>query len=284
MPEPLWWMTDDYTIPTALPDEIAQASGPRGVALVRAYPNGSTSKGWGLLPTGTTPGFMKSYMANRFRKDVVLQGYESDRWGFAIVMRSVRLVCIDIDGKNDGFTGVRKLGMLPVTLAETSKSGNGYHLFYSLPSDTWDPDKGFTQITDRIGFEQGVDLRGTGCVYHYKQQRWNNRKIVPLPQHLQDVLRKQKQRTQQQIEEIETLLNSGDDTEVLLMQDALLSDLRKPIQPGKRNNTLFAIGTKMKLAMVPNWGQLVHDRAMEVGLDIDEADKLLNNIIKYGSS
>ena len=284
MPDQPWWMTDSYTRAVALPDDFAQASGPRDVALVRAYPNGSTDRGWGLKPTEKSPGFMKTYMANRFRGDPVLFGFESGRWGFAIVMRSVCLVCIDIDGKNDGFTGVRKLGMLPVTLAETSKSGNGYHLFYSLPSDTWDPDKGFTQITDRIGFEQGVDLRGTGCVYHYKQQRWNNRKIVPLPQHLQDVLRKQKQRTQQQIKKIETLLNSGDDTEVLLMQDALLSDLRKPIQPGKRNNTLFAIGTKMKLAMVPNWGQLVHDRAMEVGLDIDEADKLLNNIIKYGSS
>ena len=54
--------------------------------------------------------------------------------------------------------------------------------------------------------------------------------------------------------------------------------------PGKRNNTLFAIGTKMKLAQVPNWGQLVHDRALEVGLDIEEADKLLNNIIKYGGA
>lgn len=40
----------------------------------------------------------------------------------------------------------------------------------------------------------------------------------------------------------------------------------------------------MKLAQVPNWGQLVHDRAIEVGLDIEEADKLLNNIIKYGGA
>lgn len=284
MQEQPWWMTDSYTRAVALPDEIAQASGPRGVALVRTFPNGSTDKGWGLRPTAMSPGFMKTYMANRFRGDTVLFGFESGRWDFAIVMRSVRLVCIDIDGKNDGFVGARKLGMLPHTLAETSKSGNGYHLFYSIPSDTWDPDEGFAKVGDRIGFEQGVDLRGTGCVYHYRQQRWNDRKIVPLPQHLQELLRKQKQRAAQQIEDIETLLNTGDDMEVLLMQDTLVSDLRKQIPPGKRNITLFAIGTKMKLAQVPNWGQLVHDRALEVGLDIEEADKLLNNITKYGGA
>lgn len=284
MQEQPWWMTDSYTRAVALPDEIAQASGPRGVALVRTFPNGSTDKGWGLRPTAKSPGFMKTYMANRFRGDTVLFGFESGRWDFAIVMRSVRLVCIDIDGKNDGFVGARKLGMLPHTLAETSKSGNGYHLFYSIPSDTWDPDEGFTQVGDRIGFEQGVDLRGTGCVYHYRQQRWNDRKIVPMPGHLQDILYKQKQRAAQQIEDIETLLNTGDDMEVLLMQDTLVSDLRKQIPAGKRNITLFAIGTKMKLAQVPNWGQLVHDRALEVGLDIEEADKLLNNIIKYGGA
>lgn len=284
MPEQPWWMTDSYTIGTALPDEIAQASGPRNVALVRAFLNGSTDKGWGLNPTNKSPGFMKAYMSNRFRSDTVLYGFHSGRWGFAIVMRSVRLVCIDIDGKNEGFVGARKLGMLPHTLAETSKSGTGYHLFYSIPSDTWDPDKGFAMVGDRIGFEQGVDLRGTGCVYHYKQQRWNDREIAPLPQHLLDTLLMQKQRAAQQVQDIEILLNSGDDTEVLLMQDTLVSDLRKPIHPGKRNNTLFAIGTKMKLAQVPNWGQLVHDRALEVGLDIEEADKLLNNITKYGGA
>lgn len=67
-----------------------------------------------------------------------------------------------------------------------------------------------------------------------------------------------------------------------MMQDSLITDLNQPIPAGRRNTTLFAIGTQMKQAQVSNWGQLLHDRALAVGLDIEEADKLLNNITKYG--
>ena len=64
--------------------------------------------------------------------------------------------------------------MLPPTLAETSKSGDGYHLFY-LVDEEWDDEKGYGLLGDRIGIEQGVDIRATGCVYHHPQQRWNDR-------------------------------------------------------------------------------------------------------------
>ena len=72
-----------------------------------------------------------------------------------------------------------------------------------------------------------------------------------------------------------------DPEEIAIMHDELITELSKPIPAGKRNNTLFAIGSKMAEAKVPDWQTLVGDRAVAVGLDEDEVDKLINNIAKY---
>ena len=90
--------------------------------------------------------------------------------------------------------GLAALGILPPTLAETSKSGNGYHLFYLVSEDEWDPNAGFGMFGDRIGIEQGVDFRGTGCVYHYQSQRWNDRPLAELPDRIKDRLKAAQQR------------------------------------------------------------------------------------------
>ena len=66
-----------------------------------------------------------------------------------------------------------------------------------------------------------------------------------------------------------------------MMHDDLITELAKPIPAGKRNNTLFALGSKMKEARVPEWSELLADRANEIGLDEDEIDKLIANIVKY---
>ena len=55
------------------------------------------------------------------------------------------------------------------------------------------------------------------------------------------------------------------------------------VETGKRNQTLFAIGSKMMLAQVPMWEDHLRDRAAQVGIDDDEADKLVANILKYGA-
>lgn len=276
MPQP-WWMTDTYNIGTPVPLELMDHAGPEGIALTRAWPNGTTDPGWGM------PAFIEKYTARRFARTerALLEGYRQDKWAFAFIMRSMRVICIDIDGKNGGFTHVGKLGMLPLTLAETSKSGNGYHLFYQVSEDEWDPDAGFALFGDRIGIQQGVDIRYTGCVYHHDTQRWNNRPLAELPKHIKSMLRERQQQAAAQISNITKVLTSGDDEEVLLMHDTLIEDLKKPIPQGKRNNTLFAIGSQMATAQVPGWETLVHDRATEVGLDIDEASKLVDNISKY---
>ena len=272
-----WWMSETYNNDWAVPSELVKYSGPKGVAIVRAWQDGKTSKGWGE----TT--FMDLYMKGRFSGRPVIPGYEQGRWALDYVMRSMRLVCIDIDGKNGGFDGVKQLGMLPYTLAETSKSGNGYHLFYSIPDDVWNLDSGYAQLPDRIALQQGVDLRAVGCVYHYPQQRWNSREIVPLPTYMHQQLQARKSSSQAQVDEIIKLLDAGDPLEVAIMQDQLITDLNKPIPAGRRNTSLFAIGSQMYLAQVPGWRQLVHDRALALGLDLDEADKLISNIEKYAA-
>ena len=277
-----WWMTDEYLSATPIPAEFEQHAGPHGIALVKAWQDGRTSRGWGLKPTEKSPGFMKSYESNTFRSDIVTFGYESGRWSFAFVMRSLRMVCIDIDGKNGGLVEARKLGMLPYTLAETSKSGDGFHLFYLTSDDQWGSETGFAMFNDRIALEQGVDLRSVGCVYHYKQQRWNNRALAELPQHLKDRLNRDKQRSSGTTDEIIKILDAGDPTEVAMMHDTMITDLNKQIPAGRRNTTLFAIGSQMMQAQIPGWPRLVHDRALALGLDIEEADKLLHNIKKYG--
>ena len=279
MPQP-WWRTDEYDIDTEIPAGISDNAGPKGVALVRVWPDGTTDPGWGM------PAFMQKYRTGRFMRtlDAIIKGYLQEKWAFAFVMRSVRIVCIDIDGKNGGFVGAGMLGMLPYTLAETSKSGNGYHLFYLVSDDEWSDELGFAPFSDRIGIQQGVDFRATGCVYHYPSQRWNNRQIVELPDHVKTVLRERQQKAAAQVTNIIKVLDNGDMEEVLLMHDALIEDLKKPIPAGRRNNTLFAIGSQLFLAQVQNWETLVRDRAMELGLDPDETNKLVRNISAYAPS
>ncbi len=278
-----WWMTETYDGATPLPTLSANWLGPKGIALVRAFPDGRTDNGWGLRPGKNAPAnqmFMPKYLRGDFDSRKVLFGYDRDKWSFAIVMRSLRLVCIDIDGKNGGLEHAKKLGPLPYTLAETSKSGNGYHLFFDV-DDVWDDEKGFGLLGDRIGIEQGVDFRATGCVYHHKQQRWNHRMPAPLPQHLIEMFQNREQKLLAANDRVLKILANNDDMEVLMMHDEIISELNKPMQEGKRNQTLFAIGSRMQTAQVPGWEQLLTDRALQVGLPGDEAEKLVANINRY---
>jgi len=224
---------------------------------------------------------MWKYKKLTFTDIPIVFGYQQRRWNFAFVMRSMKLVCIDIDGKNGGLQHAGRLGMLPYTLAETSKSGDGYHLFYATSEDEWDEITGYAGYADRIALEQGVDLRATGCVYHHVGQRWNKRQITELPDHLKKRLTDHSQRAAAQTTAIIKMLDAGDEGEIVVMQDALLDDLKKPIPAGRRNTTLFAIGQQMKLAQLPGWEKHLFDRATQVGLDTDEANKLVKNVQRY---
>jgi hypothetical protein len=277
-------MTDVYDEKDPVPGELEIMAGPKGLALIRVWPDGRTDKGWGFIGPKDEPenGFMPRYQRGEFNSRRVLFGYERDKWAFAIIMRSVHLVCIDIDGKNGGLEHAKRLGALPPTMAETSKSGDGYHLFYRT-DESWDDVKGYGLLNDRVGIEQGVDIRGTGCVYHHKQQRWNQRIPAKLPDYMVELLQRRDQRAAATHERIDKVLANQDEMEVLMMHDEILTDLAKPIPQGKRNVTLFALGNQMRQAQVPEWEQKLTERGLQVGLPEDEIDHLIENIDRYGS-
>lgn len=273
-----WWMNDAFTDGTPLPDQLIQLA-PHGPALVSVFGSGATQGGWGLRDTGSGA-FMENFQAGKFRHRTKIHALKTHETPFAIVMRSVNAVCIDIDGKNGGLENVGQLGYLPPTLAETSKSGDGFHLFYSL-EDEWDEEYGFADVADVIGLVEGVDIRATGCVYHYPQQRWNDRQIVPAPEHLLQRLQHRHQRRAAAADKITKIVTEGDEMDTAMLQSDLINELAKPMQKGGRNNTLFAIGSQMFLAGVDNWDELVYGRAQEVGLSVEESDKLVQNIQRY---
>jgi Bifunctional DNA primase/polymerase, N-terminal len=277
-----WWETDEYSQEAAIPIQFEGQDlfGPKGVALVKAYLDGSTQKGWGLNPPkGETNGFMPRYLRGDFLERRALHRYEGGDGPFAFVMRSARIIVVDIDGKKEGLEHVVELGMLPPTLAETSKSGNGYHLWY-ITDETWDDKLGFAGVNDSIGIVQGVDIRAVGCIYHHDTQRWNMRALAPVPTGLwQRLKEKQVARAQAQVA-IQTVLIQGDDLEIMMLQDSLTDELAKPLKQGSRNTHLFAIGNKMRMAGISGWDEKVRDRALEVGLPADEVERLLANINK----
>lgn len=276
-----WWMTDPYEGDAPIPNELRQLAGPRGLGLVQVYGE-RTQPGWGLVGPKQSEGFMPRYMRDEFAPNAALSAYNKQNQPFAFVMRSMAAMVVDIDGKNGGLDHALRLGNLPRTLSETSKSGNGYHLFYSTPEDLWDEDLGFAQFGDRIGIEQGVDIRFVGCVFHHSNQRWNDHPVVPMPDYLADVLRAKEQRQTAATERIVKIREGGDPMEIAMLEDELLTDLKKPIAQGKRNTTLFAIGQRMREAEVDAWDVILVDRALEVGLSQDEADKIVANINRYG--
>lgn len=276
-----WWQTDSYDDDVPVPGFVEKLAGPNGLALVKAWPDGRTDKGWGLQPPpGSDDGFMPRYNRGEFNPRRVLYGYNKGKWAFAYIMRSVRLVCIDIDGKNGGLEHASRLGALPPTLSETSKSGDGFHLYYAVDEE-WNLETGYGHLGDRIGIEQGVDIRATGCVYHHSQQRWNHRAPVQLPAHLYEALTARDQKVAASKARIHSVLDSQDELEILMLHDELVSELAKQIPAGKRNNTLFAIGSQMAEAGVIDWEILLKDRADALGLPTEEADKLVANIQKY---
>lgn len=274
----MWWETDDYPDTNIIPQDFNLYCGPHGIPTVKVNPDGSTSRGWGKDK------FMSNYSSGRFDPQIAAIGALSGRWEFAFVMRGMLLACVDIDGKNGGFESVGKLGLLPETLAEVSKSGNGYHLFYATPEDAWDDEQGFALYKDRIGLYPGIDIRAVGCVYHYAGQQWNERRIAVLPDYLHKKWTEQHAELPLAAKEVERLLTDADPDELVLVRTGLEQDLAKPIPPGRRNNTLFAIGTKMMLMEVADWKTAIYERAVQVGLDTDEAKKIVGNIVKYGAA
>ena len=260
-----WFLDEDYV--NVMPNVLFnQYAGPDGVATIGIYASGKSQPGWGEVD------FMRNYTLGKFH------AFDNGKTEYAYVMRSLSMLVVDIDGKNDG-EEYAKLLNLPPTLAETSKSGNGYHLWYLLP-DNWDPDKGFARLSDRLALVQGVDIRVTGCVFHYPQQRWNSRDVTVAPDHLINRIevRESMHATPAQIKK---LVDDDDTVEIKRLISEALQSLEKNIQPGRRNQTLFAIGSQLYLLGYADWQDKIREEAEEVGLDQEETDKIIRNIPVY---
>lgn len=279
--KPSWWETDVYDIDTP------ELRIPQKPACVQVYAMDKTQPGWGLVGpkdkvTGEpTEGFITRFARGEFDHRTAFWRYRKKQAPFAYVMRSVPLVCIDVDGKNGGFESMPLLGELPPTLTETSKSGTGLHLFYRT-GEQWDDELGYARFDDQIGLVTGIDVRATGCVYHYPTQRWNNREPAPVPDFLASKLERKKAR-REAAKVAAKMIPEMDEVDRMVAQHELVTELEKPIAPGKRNTTLFAIGSQMFEAEVEDWEGLISARALAIGLDQAEAEKLVSNIATYAS-
>ena len=276
IPTPWWTDPANYKGSEAVPSELAIHAGPQGVAVVNAYASGATQVGWGLQDSEGNPSFMPRYKKREFAPQ---KKHASSP--FAFVMRSLAVVAIDIDGKNGGIeSAATLLGNAPKTLAQTSRGGNGFHLFYTV-EDTWDPETGFSRFKDVIGLTTGIDIRSIGCIYRYPHQKWHLHTVTPLPALIEQKLEYKEAQRRVAVMRVENA--ATDKEEQLLLHRELEENLKRPIKVGQRNNVLFAIGSQLKDSHHADWEQLISDRAEDVGLDSWEIDKLIRNIHNYGS-
>ncbi|QGH78643.1 DNA primase/polymerase [Microbacterium phage Wesak] len=269
------WFEDQkqYTETEPVAPEITQ-SYDKTLDLIRLYPNGKTQSGWNVKE------YMENHDRGAFKPRRALKYY--DRYGmpFGMVMRSVPLVGIDIDGKNGG---VETSGALRLTrsLAETSKSGNGYHVVYSVPYTQWHETRGYDELPDIIGLLPGVDIKGTGILFHFPSQKWNKLPIAPLPQSLFELISNARDSRRLRRLSRATSKTDIDPDDLVIIHDQLKTELNGRFVKGGRNQKLFAIGAQMRTAGYPNWEQALYDRGLEIGLDLDEITSVINNIESY---
>ena len=265
------WYEDNkqYKDVVAVPQQLRAPS----LALIRVYPNGKTQPGWGAKD------FVENLDKGKFQPERAIEFYGRYNQPFAIVMRSLPMICIDIDGKNGGIMTANVMGLEP-TLAERSKSGNGYHLFYRVPYTNWNPLRGFDEFPDLIGLVTGVDIKSTGAVFHYPNQRWNNRDVALLPPSLGELIGRVRD-----VKRAARITREGtqslDQDEMVIVHDQLLSELMAKISIGNRNNRLYAIGSQMFVTEYPSWDTVLYDRGVELGLTLEEITELIKNIERY---
>lgn len=261
---------DQYQGDEAIPRELRFER----LSLIRCYPNGKTQPGWGGAD------YVGNQAKGYFNPVRALKFYDKYNSPFAIVMRSIPFLVVDIDGKNGGIEMANMLD-LPPTLAETSKSGNGYHLFYEVPESVWNDERGHAEFPDLIGLIPGVDIKGTGIVYHHPHQRWNSMTPVEAPEELLRLIGRAGE-----AKRVSRLTKEGvsnmDEDDLVILHDQLRDELfETKFVEGRRNTKLFAIGAKMAAAGYPGWDVALYDRGLEIGIDTDEVTDIITNIEKY---
>jgi len=244
------------------------------LSLVHVQSDGSTTKGWGRER------FMDNYEGGKFIPRGYLRRFEHGR-AFGFIMRALPLFCIDIDPKNGGLQSAKILE-LPVTLAETSRSGAGFHLFYREPRAKWDKRYGYESLPDANGLLPGIDIRATGIVYHYPQQRWNDLSISKAPTGVIKLL-EAKKRSLEIVKERTAAMKDLDPVEKAIFADELLTDLKQAIPEGRRNTVLYAWGCRAS-GIVKDWPLHLYHRGEQLGLESPELVQIIQSVQRYGSS
>lgn len=266
---PKWYEDISQYTESATPwAELEEHSGPNGTAVVNVYGE-KTQPGWGIQT------FAKNYSREFFKS-----GHIKDGEPFAFVMRSLRLLCVDIDGKNNGYKAAAKLN-LPRTLAETSKSGNGCHLFYQY-EDYWNDAEGFATQPDRIGMWPGIDIKSTGVVYHHTHQLWNQELIAPVTDEVQEMLTRRNARDAV-LRVTPKQANEMTDEDLKFKRDMLLIELSKHRTDG-RDTSLWRIGASLLNLGVDE--EYMAEKILAAGLKwgVDKATlttKIIPNILSY---
>lgn len=260
-----WWENKDaFDQEDAVLDRY---SGPEGVATVKVFDSGKTQPGWGDAD------FMKNYKLGKMRQSV------QRTQPFAYVMRSLDMIVVDVDARNDGYQSLKALN-LPRTLAETSKSGEGLHLWF-VTSEEWDDQTGYSAYSDRIGLMPGIDIRGVGCVFHYPQQRWNNEFPAFMPEHLANKLLVRQQMTHDP--QVLSTMMQDDPIEAKRLIQQILKTAEQPIKAGNRNQTLFAMSSQLFLLGYEDWEEVIRNLGYTSGLPDEEVEKIIGNAMKYAA-
>ena len=269
------WYEDrkQYVDPAGIPATWPRKRVP---ALVHVAGDGSTTKGWGR------ESFMDNYQSGKFKPPGYLRRFEHGR-AFGFVMRAVPLFGVDIDPKNGGLQSAKILE-LPPTLAETSRSGEGFHLFYLEPKVKWDPKYGFEsdQYSDSNGLLPGIDIRAVGIMYHYTTQRWNGLAPVKPPTGILKLMW-EREKARQKSKALTELNRNMDPVDRAILADDLLGELRRAIPEGRRNTALYAWGCKAD-GVVKDWPQHLFLRGEQLGLPEAELVQIIQSVQRYGSS
>jgi len=269
-PGPQWFEDHEQYVNRDLPTQLG--NWPRA-SLVKVNSDGTTQKGWGQ------DDFVRNQEAGHFPVEKSLRLFARYGQPYGIVMRSLPMLCTDIDGKNGGI-GTSRVLNLPRTLAERSKGGNGYHLFYSIPYTLWDPVYGYNEIPDIIGLIPGVDIKGTGIVFHYPNQMSNLLDVAPLPPSLHSLVSRAREiRHHARVTRADA--ENLDDEEKAILWDSLLTKLNARFAAGNSNNSLYKIGARMFSADYPDWQAEIARRGREIGKDEREISEIIKNIENY---
>jgi hypothetical protein len=209
----------------------------------------------------------------------------------ALLMKSINVLCVDIDGKNGGMDNLHKLGYLPPTLAEISRSGTGYHLYYSLTdaqNSTFSMD-----FAGKSALATGVDIKTQGLVFQAvatsKHQMYNARQLSLIPDSLANLvelntIKKQKARvffkSPQGLKELEKKRQAQpkDEWDWSSLGTPCSGYCLSPIPQGMRNDSLYTFGLAKMANGETDWEKHMGHAARKSNIPNDELGVLVGQV------